>query len=270
MPSTVRADTDTDPETVTEPKICVRNLRMPDLDVAVALHESVMSNEFLTACGSSFLRSYYRAWMGSVSGIALVATAPADGPILGLLLGSLSPASHYRSMVRRDGAAMTIRLIARAVRRPGWGVELLRIRGIRYLRGLLKMVLNQRCAHSPSEHSRPGVAGRKADHPCPSPGRSTPGTGESRLGEITHLMVAPAAQGRGVGGALVQEVCHLGQMAKLDSLVVVTPPGWGAEHFYSRLGWIRRGEMINRSNERFVRYELTLAAGEAIDHRIEG
>ena len=266
MPNTVRRDT----ETVTEPKICVRNLRMTDLDAAVALHESVMSDEFLTACGSSFLRSYYRAWMGSGSGIALVATAPADGPILGLLLGSLSPASHYRSMVRRDGAALAIRLIARSIRRPGWGVELLRTRGIRYLRGLLKIVLNQRYAHCRSEHSRPGVAGRKADHPCRSPGRSTPGTGESRLGEITHLMVAPPEQGRGVGGALVQEVCHLGQTAKLESLVVVTPPGWRAEHFYSRLGWIRRGETINRSNERFVRYELALAASAVVDHRIEG
>jgi hypothetical protein len=60
-----------------------------------------------------------RAWMGSVSGIALVATASADGPILGLLPRSLSPASHYRSMVPRDGASMAARLNARSVRRLG-------------------------------------------------------------------------------------------------------------------------------------------------------
>ncbi len=118
LPSSVRRDT----ESLTNPRICIGNLRMADLDAAVAMPESVMSDEFLAACGSSFLRSYYRAWMRTASGIALAATAPADGSVLGLLLGSLSPASHYRSMVRRDGAAMGIRLIARSVRRPSWGL----------------------------------------------------------------------------------------------------------------------------------------------------
>ncbi len=131
------------------------------------------------------------------------------------------------------------------------------------------MILSQRSGHSRAQRRRPGVPGGRANQLCPTPGRSTSGTGERRLGEITHLVVAPAAQGRGVGRALVKEACQLAESAKLELLVVVTHPGGGAEQFYSRSGWIKRGEMISRSKEHFVRYELTLPAGAATDRRVE-
>jgi ribosomal protein S18 acetylase RimI-like enzyme len=244
-------------ETTTDPTGRVRDLCDADVAGAVQLHQVVMAGGFLAGCGPAFLRCYYRAWMRSASAISLAASEPGTGRLIGLLLGSTDPASHYRSMVRHGGARLGARLIGRAIGHPAWGGDLIRRRGLRYIRGVLRMI-----------PWRPKNVMAQLGHGVgcgePSAARDgVTGSGSRRLGEITHLMVAPAAQGRGVGRALVEEACRRGERADLELMVVVTPPGWGAERFYRQLGWIRRGQVSSASDERFVRYEFRLPGRKA-------
>lgn len=208
----------------------IRHLRTVDLGAVAELYQAVMFDQFLASCGSRFLRSYCRAWMRSPSGIALAAESLSDGAVVGLLLGSLFPGVHYRAMVRRGGGVIAVALILRAVERPGWGIWVARTRGSRYLTGLRRMI------------------GRD-----PADGDAH---FQSRVGEVTHLLVAAQWRGRGVGRALVEHACQHAIVAKLDLLTAVTPPGWASERFYAHLGWTSCGQVISRSNERFVRYEF--------------
>jgi ribosomal protein S18 acetylase RimI-like enzyme len=244
----------------TDPTIWVEDLCAADLDAAVRVHQTVMAGEFLAGGGPAFLRSYYQAWIGSPRAIALAARDTGAGHLIGLLLGSDAPAAHYRSMVRHSGVQLGLCLIGRAVRRPVWGAELLRSRGLRYLRGVVRMTLWRGQAFM-AQLGRGGPAACDAAASAARAGANNPGS--DRLGEITHLMVAPAGQGRGIGRALVEEACRRGERADLERMVVVTPPGWGAERFYVRLGWTRRGEVISASDERFVRYEFRLPHRDA-------
>lgn len=222
--------------------VYVRDLVESDLDAAVRLHQVVMSSEFLAGCGGSFLRAYYRVWMRSPAAIALAAVDD-DDEIVGLLLGSVDPGLHYRSMVRRGWFSLAARLAFRALSRPPWGVELLQSRGVRYVRALLRMV---------PRIQRLGVSSAAAEAVVAAP------VGEPRVAEITHLMVAPSTRGQGAGRRLVEEACRRARTARAARVVVVTPPGWAAEVFYAHLGWERVGELTSASDERFVRYELPL------------
>lgn len=206
-----------------------------DVAAAVALYERVMSNQFLARCGTSFLHRYFETWIESPAGIALLARAD-DGSAAAMLLGALVPARHYRWMARRGGIALALRLVARAIKRPRWGAEFIATRGTRYLRAVLRMVLwTQR-------HRRSGA-------------EVASGLG---MGEITHLIVGPEWQGAGLGSALLREAQLRATAHGVMRLTVVTPVGWDSAKFYTRLGWTRRGEIVSRSNEHFVRFELAL------------
>jgi GNAT superfamily N-acetyltransferase len=78
------------------------------------------------------------------------------------------------------------------------------------------------------------------------------------VGEVTHLMVSPEAQGKGVGRLLVEEAERIARGSGLDELVLVTPPDLPARQFYEHLGWQDCGEVRSRSGEVFVRYRVTL------------
>lgn len=79
-----------------------------------------------------------------------------------------------------------------------------------------------------------------------------------RAGQVTHLLVAPWQQGRGVGRALLATIEELGRQSGLDDLVLVTLPGLAAGGFYERLGWSADGAVTSRSGEQFVRYRYRL------------
>ncbi len=217
------------------PPFEIRDLRPADVEAAVELYCEVMSDQFLASCGRAFLRNYFEAWIGSPVAIALMAVSH-DGLAVAMLLGSLDPAQHYRWMLRDRGGAMAARLIIRAIRRPPWGIALARTRGVRYLRGLLRLVVwTQR--------------GRQ---------RGVEVASATQIGEVTHLMVAPDWRGHGLGSALLSQAEMLGIVRGVRRLVVVSPVGWAAADFYARLGWSEQGEMVTRSDEHFLRFELAL------------
>lgn len=266
--------------------VTIRPIAATDLPAVARLHEDVLTDEFLATCGRAFLRSYYRAWIDSPFAIALCAVDERGG-LAGALLGSVEPTSHYRSMLRAGGVAIASRLVARALSHPRFGVELVRTRGKRYVRGLyraLRRAWSERRAGRRPPSPAPAPSGPAPSAPAPSsaapsgpapssaapssPAPSSPSSsgagvaaaraGQERIGEITHVMVDPALQGRGVGRLLVEDAVSEARAHGLDSLVLVTPPGSEARSFYGRLGWTEDGEVVSGSGEPFVRFRLSL------------
>jgi len=212
-------------------EITIRPLTEADAAAVSALHQDVLDGEFIARCGSGFRRCYHRAWADSADAIALVAQG-SGGQMIGVLLGAVNPATHYRTMLRRHGLALGFWLLVGAVTDPRFALELLATRLVRYARGVLRiLVLRQ-----------PGQAGGAA-------------------GEVTHLMVRREAQREGAGTALLEAARNLGQQAGLDELMLVTSlDGGGAQRFYEHLGWEPTGECVSRSGEKFLGYRLRLNA----------
>jgi GNAT superfamily N-acetyltransferase len=212
-------------------EITVRPLTDADAAAGSALHQDVLDGEFIARCGSRFRRCYHRAWADSADSIALAAQ-DAQGEMIGVLLGALDPASHYRTMLRRHGLTLGFWLLARTVTHPRFALELLATRLLRYASGVLRvLVLRQ-----------PDQAG-------------------SAVGEVTHVMVRREAQGKGAGTALLQAAADLGRRAGLDELMLVTPlDNGGARRLYEHLGWEPTGVRVTRSGEKFLGYRLKLNA----------
>ena len=206
--------------------------------------------EFLARCGPGFLRSYHRAWIASPDGLALAAVE-ADGSLVGVLLGALQPASHFRFMVRRHGPMLAGRLLVAALTRPALARELVATRLLRYVRGLGRMAAGVL-------RGTPRTPRTAAGSPGPPPGAGVAGSSSPRVGEVTHVMVSAVAQGTGAGRALMEEARRVAAGRGIDELVLVTPPDLAAGAFYEHLGWERDGTLTSRSGEAFVRYKLPL------------
>lgn len=78
------------------------------------------------------------------------------------------------------------------------------------------------------------------------------------MAEVTHVLVSPDQQGRGIGRALIEAAEDAARLAGVDRLVLVTPPDQQARQFYERLGWTEDGTVTDRSGELFVRYRYSL------------
>ncbi len=233
----------------------VTELQIEDVPASARLHAEVLHMEFLARCGERFLRRYHRAWIKSSSGIAL-ASHDDSGELVGVLLGALHPDAHFRSMVRRSGLDLAFGLVARAVSHPSFGWELVTTRGVRYVRGLTRMgsAALRRAARGRRRESTQSDTGL----PVAVAGAATAKAKVKVVGEVTHVMVAPACQGKGVGRALLEQAAVRGRGAHLDELVLVTPPDLAAASVYDHLGWKREGSLTSKSGEAFVRFTLPL------------
>ena len=215
--------------------VSVRALGDGDLDAAVALHLEVLHMEFLSRFGPGFMRAYYRAWIDAPGSIGLAAV-DGHGVLLGVLLGASDPANHVRAMVRHHGPALAVKLLTYSLTHPRLAKDLVVTRGWRYTRGVARLV-KSRVTRTPQ--SNPVAAGPV-------------------VGEITHVLVNPSAQGQGIGRALVEESVRVARAAGVQELELVTPPDMAAQHFYERLGWRASGAMQSRSGESFLRYRYTV------------
>lgn len=213
----------------------VRPLAGSDVPAAARLHRAVLHAQFISRLGLPFLEVYYRAWADAEAGVALAATDPA-GALEGLLLGALDPAAHTAAMVRRHGPTLAARLAVAAARDPRLAGDLVATRAGRYAHGLVSIA-----RHLP---------------PQPAPD----GSARGGTGEITHLLVAPGARGRGVGRSLLAAAEAAAAAAGLHDLVLVTPvDDEHARRFYDRLGWCADGDVTSRSGERYVRFRRPVA-----------
>lgn len=231
--------------------VSVRPLRPTDLPNAVTLHLQELESQFVARFGPRFLRRYYRAYLDSPYGLALAAVAgdpevpaPADGAVLGVLLGAVNPRAHYAHLVRHDGPALAGRMALGALARPPLAAELLRTRGWRYARGTVRLLANRRGPGSPR--------GRGPSAP-ESP------AGPASCGEVTVVVVSPQARGRGVGRALLDAAAAAAWLGGAARLELVTLAGEGsAAAFYERLGWQRAAGVVEHAGERYMRFELAL------------
>ncbi len=234
------------------PPVRVRPLEPSDVDVTSRLHEDVLSMEFLATCGRGFLRRYHRAWIETDHAIALGALDDA-GHLVGVLLGTVYPSEHFRTMVRRHGIALGAHLVLQALRRPRFARTLVATRAKRYVRGLWRIARSSIA----SRLRHPRASSTRSARGATPPAERAAGAG-GHLGEVTHLMVSPDAQGHGAGRALLREAQRIAAAAGVEELVVVTPPDLAAVSFYEHLGWIRSGELMSRSGEPFVRFRFPL------------
>lgn len=230
----------------------VGQLEVSECERSAAIHQATLGVEFLARFGPGFLAAYHRAWVRSPFGLALAAR-DRQGRLVGVMLGSLDPASHYKAMLAQSGPLLAARMVASAATRPRLAYQLVVTRSGRYARALWRHLRARFIAER-----RGGEASRDAGTPG---SKTAPGSG--KVGEITHLMVDPAVQRSGAGRALVDRTVDLARSAGLDKLVLVTPPDMAARRFYDALGWKAGDEMTSRSGEKFVSYSLLLSDGSA-------
>jgi len=216
--------------------IKVRPLVDTDLRSAVLLHREVLDMEFLSRFGSSFMRTYYRAWIHSPGAISLAATDEHE-KLVGALLGATDPASHFRAMVRFHGLRIGAKLVAYALVHPALAKDLVLTRGWRYARGVARLVRGRFSRTVSVTASQSGSA----------------------VGEITHVLVNREAQGGGIGRALVAASIAEARVANVHELVLVTPPDMDARHFYERIGWQLDGSLQSRSGEKFLRFRYIIS-----------
>lgn len=212
--------------------VTVRPLNDADVSTAVQLHLEVLDMEYLSRFGPAFLRAYYRAWVKSPGAISLGA-ADEQGVLVGVLLGASDPANHVRAMVRHHGLRLATRLVSHALINPSLARDLLVTRGRRYAQGVVR-VLTARISRSNATSSAVTVV----------------------VGEVTHVLVRPDAQGTGIGRALIEAAISAAREAGVHELVLVTPPDMAARHFYERLGWKFDDEIRSRSGEVFLRFRF--------------
>lgn len=211
--------------------IKVRPLVDADLRAAALLHRDVLDMEFLSRFGSSFMLTYYRAWIHAPGSISLAATDENE-KLVGVLLGATGPPTHFRAMVRFHGLRIGAKLVAYALVHPALAKDLVVTRGWRYARGVARLVRARfsRALSVTASQSEPAV------------------------GEITHVLVDRGAQGGGIGRALVEASINEARVAGVHELVLVTPPDMDAKHFYERIGWQLDGSLQSRSGENFLRF----------------
>jgi ribosomal protein S18 acetylase RimI-like enzyme len=190
----------------------IRPLATQDLRFAVALHTATLPHGLFVRLGPGWLRAYYRTFVDSPHGIALLALL--DGLPVGMLVGAASGAAHGRWVWGARGRRLVARGLAALAIRPRAVALLVRTRGRRLLRRL--------GGRGPS-----GPAGPQA--------------------VLTYLCVAEPARGLGVGAALVEQWVEEARRAGADRAMLVTPGGdEGASGFYRRLGWTYVTEQRSR------------------------
>lgn len=213
----------------------IRPLLPAESSRSASIHHEVLGMEFLARFGPGFLAAYHRAWAASPAGLALVAL-DRDHSMTGVVLASVDPATHYRWMLTHAGPELGLRLAAQSVRHPALARQLVATRATRYARAVWRQL---------------------ARTPVPAAGIGP------RSGEVTHLMVRPAARGLGTGAALLAEVERRALLAGSRELVLVTPPDLEARRFYEHLGWTPTGAVTSRSGELFIRFSRQLTQEQA-------
>jgi ribosomal protein S18 acetylase RimI-like enzyme len=195
--------------------ITVRPMAAGDLSAAARLHATLLGHGFFPRLGQRYLRAYYRTFMSSPHGIALVAYL-ADQPV-GVLVGTAHNAAHYRWVIQHHGLPLAWLGATAMLVRPAVAAWFVRTRLRRYTRRLLRLPLRL----APSE--------RDADTANPA---------ADDVAVLTHVIVDHQAQGQGVGTALAERFAVAAKAAGAARAMLVTLAGQaGASAFYKRLGW---------------------------------
>ena len=206
----------------------IRAVGRDDLDFCAALHAETLPHGFFAALGHRFLRAYLATFVASPHAVALLVTAN-DAPV-GMVVGILHPDSHTRWVLRRQGVRLALLGGIALVARPRLALRFARTRSARYRRAW--------------------------SHRRRSP--TTEPSGQSAV--LSHVAVAPGAQGAGLGGQLVHAFVDAARVGGSPRCVLTTLAGGnGAAAFYRRQGWIEGGRHCNFDGQPIIAFSLLLA-----------
>lgn len=192
----------------------VRPALGPELARTAWLHERMLPEGFFARLGARFLRRYHEAFAASPEAEVLVAhdgAAPS-----GMLVGTYDNAAHYRWVLHRRAPLLALAGLGALLCRPRRAVEFLRTRVGRYARAVRRFVGRRR--------RRPAV---------------TADDSAVRVAVLTHVAVAPEAQGAGAGRRLVRTFVERARRHGADEARLITPAEGPGPRFYRSLGWRR-------------------------------
>jgi ribosomal protein S18 acetylase RimI-like enzyme len=183
---------------------------------AVRVHIDSFPGFFLSFLGPRFLELFYRAFLEDAAGIAFVATGD-NGSVLGSVVGPLVPGGFFKRLRRRRWWKFCLASTSALLRRP-WIVNRL-LRAICY---------------------------RGDAHESDGPPRAL----------LSSLAVAPGAQGRGIGQALVKAwLLEARRRGARGAFLTTDADGNDAVNaFYQRLGWKLDGSYTTARRRKMNRY----------------
>ncbi len=217
-------------------EVDIRDLIPKDVIVASKLHVAVLGEEFISRAGIEFMSRYYNAWIKSDFGVAVGAFN--EGKLVGVLLGTTDPGSHYKSMVKTSGLNLIVGLVVSCIKKSDFRKELVRTRLVRYTRGVAKLLYGRL-----RRHENYPIENEKIE----------------RVGELTHVFVDSESQAKGIGTQLVKKMIDRCERENIDTLTLVTPPESSARILYTKLGFKEVGGKTSSSNETYLKMEYSLA-----------
>ena len=205
----------------------VRPVETDDLDFCTVLHAEKLPHGFFAALGYGFLRAYLATFVASPHAVALLVSAH-HAPV-GMVVGILRPAAHARWVLRRRGLRLALRGGIALAARPRLAFRFARTRIPRYRRAW-----DRRRASPPSGLTRqPAV--------------------------LSHVAVAPGAEGAGLGSLLVRAFVDAARDEGCSSIVLATLAGEeGAAGFYRRLGWVESTSHRDFDGQSMIAFSLPL------------
>ncbi|MFC7550578.1 GNAT family N-acetyltransferase [Plantactinospora sp. GCM10030261] len=100
-------------------------LEPADIRAAAALHTRAFPHFFLSSLGERFLREFYSGFLSDPDAVTAV-TRTANGRILGVAVGTLTPDRFFRRLLRTRGLRFALAGLPAALRRPRTALRLLR------------------------------------------------------------------------------------------------------------------------------------------------
>jgi GNAT superfamily N-acetyltransferase len=209
----------------------IRAAGTDDLDFGAALHAETLPHGFFAELGHRFLRAYLATFVASPHAVALILTVH-DAPV-GTVFGILRPGAHARWVLRHRGPRLALLGGIALAARPRLALRFARTRLTHYRRAW----------------------GRRRTSPTAEP------AGQPAV--LSHVAVAPGAQGAGLGGQLVEAFVEAAREAGSPRVELVTLAGRdGASGFYRRLGWIESGPHTNFDGQPTLIFSLPLRPGQ--------
>lgn len=210
---------------------CVRSAQVDDLDFCTALQSETLPHGFFAELGYGFLRAYLATFVSSPHAAAFVATV--DETPVGMVVGVVRARAHRQWVLRHRGVRLAALGCAALVVRPRLALRFMRTRLARYSRALRR----ERSDGAAIRGGQPAV--------------------------LSHVAVAPGAEGAGLGGQLVEAFVDAARAAGAQRVVLATLSGEaGAAGFYRKLGWSESGSAQDFDGQSIVLFSLPLQSVE--------
>lgn len=223
-----------------ERQVC-RQVVAGELVRLAAIHAVQLPDGFFVRFGTRFLAAYHGTFLAGPYAAALSVGPP--GAPSGFVLGTVDNPRHYRWLVRNAGPLARSGFVALSVR-PGLAYELARTRGRRYARSVLRLLRHR--ASTGGASRRTGRADGSVPGPAPV------------VAVLTHVAVAPDAQGSGLGRVLVEAFVADARARGADEIRLITHAHTQAPGFYRRLGWTSLGERAASDGSLVEEFRLVL------------